>query len=79
MASKKQTPKRYRNVSPLGALDVPALGRVVQADEVFEIEDPAVAELIVVLVEHFEPTDAPIGVPEEGSPAGGPSMEGGDQ
>lgn len=27
---------KFKNVSPLGALDIPALGRVVQAGEVFE-------------------------------------------
>jgi hypothetical protein len=29
----------FRNVSPLGALDVPDLGRVVEADEVFEVPE----------------------------------------
>ncbi|NHF62235.1 hypothetical protein [Microcella pacifica] len=27
----------FRNVSPIGALDIPALGRIVQAGEVFEV------------------------------------------
>lgn len=44
---------RFKNVSPLGALDVPALGRVVEAGEEFEVRDE-VAELISGQVENFE-------------------------
>lgn len=31
--------KRIQNVSPWGHLDVPLLGRVVESDEVVEVED----------------------------------------
>lgn len=46
--------QKFRNVSPLGALDVPALGRVIEADEEFEVR-PEVAELIAAQAENFEP------------------------
>lgn len=29
---------KFRNISPLGALDIPALGRIVEAGKVFEVE-----------------------------------------
>lgn len=29
---------KFKNVSPLGALDVPALGKIVQPGEVFEVD-----------------------------------------
>lgn len=35
-----------RNVSPLGALEIPALGRVVEADELFDVPDELGAQLI---------------------------------
>lgn len=35
-----------RNVSPLGALEIPALGRVVDADELVEVSDELGAQLI---------------------------------
>lgn len=38
-------PVRFKNVSPLGALEVPALGRVIQSSEVFEVR-PDIAELL---------------------------------
>lgn len=28
---------KFRNISPLGALDIPALGRIVEAEEVFDV------------------------------------------
>jgi len=39
--AKKQQPAtlRFKNVSPLGDLEVPALGRVVAAGEEFEVDD----------------------------------------
>jgi hypothetical protein len=38
--------KKFQNVSPIGALDIPALGRVVEAGEKFDVPDD--------LVEYFE-------------------------
>lgn len=40
MATKKQQPAtfRFQNVSPLGDLDVPAIGRLVSGEE-FEVDD----------------------------------------
>lgn len=38
--------KKFQNVSPIGALDIPSLNRIVEAGEEFEVPDD--------LVEYFE-------------------------
>ncbi|MCC2030616.1 hypothetical protein [Microbacterium allomyrinae] len=48
---------KFKNVSPLGALDVPALGRVVEPEEVFEVRDD-IAEAIAAQASNYEPVDA---------------------
>lgn len=46
----------FRNVSPLGALDVPDLGRVIAAGEVFEV--PAdLAPMFAAQSTNYEPAD----------------------
>ena len=55
MATKNAAP-RFKNVSPLGALDVPALGRVIAAGEEFEIREELVP-LFAAQVENFEPVN----------------------
>lgn len=58
------TPTQFRNVSPLGALDVPALERIVQPQEVFEVHED-VAALLHTQPEHFAPADGePLGLPD---------------
>ncbi|ONI62625.1 hypothetical protein CSIV_14210 [Microbacterium sp. CSI-V] len=56
MATKNAAP-RFKNVSPLGALDVPALGRVIAAGEEFEIREDLVP-LFAAQVGNFEPVNA---------------------
>lgn len=60
--ARKTDPTRLRNVSPLGALDVPALGRIIAAGEVFETSEE-IAEALTAQAEHFEPTTDPSGIP----------------
>lgn len=45
---------QFRNVSPLGALDFPLIGRVVEAGEVIEVSDE-VAHLIEGQTAVWEP------------------------
>ena len=45
--------QQFKNVSPLGALDIPALGRIVDADEVFDVTDDD-AEYFQAQAENFE-------------------------
>ncbi|UUE19326.1 hypothetical protein [Microbacterium sp. J1-1] len=57
-------PTQFRNVSPLGALDVPAIGRIIQPQEVFEVRED-VAALLTHQPEHFAPADGePLGLPD---------------
>ena len=46
----------FRNVSPLGALDVPDLGRIVEADEVFEVPDH-LAPMFAAQPANYAPAD----------------------
>lgn len=48
---------RFKNISPLGALDVPALGRIVQPDEEFDVSTD-VAALLGGQGVNFKPLDA---------------------
>lgn len=48
---------KFKNVSPLGALDVPAVGRVIDAGEEFEV-DEAVAAVLAGQRDNFEALDA---------------------
>ena len=55
------TPTQFRNISPLGALDVPAVGRIIQPDEVFFAPE-GVATMLIHQPEHFAPADGePLG------------------
>lgn len=47
---------RFKNVSPLGALDVPALGRVIAAGEEFEVREDLVP-LFAGQTENYEPVN----------------------
>lgn len=55
MATKTAAP-RFKNVSPLGALDVPALGRVIAEGEEFEVREDLVP-LFAAQVSNFEPVN----------------------
>lgn len=46
-----------KNVSPLGELDVPLLGRVLEAGEVIEVDDD-IAERLLPQAGNYEPVDA---------------------
>ncbi|KQR91289.1 MAG: hypothetical protein J0I33_00115 [Microbacterium ginsengisoli] len=47
---------KFKNISPLGALDVPALGKVVAAGEEFEVTED-VAAVLAGQRDNFEPID----------------------
>lgn len=47
---------KIRNVSPVGALDIPLIRAVVDADEVFEVSDEHAARLLVMAA-NFTPED----------------------
>ena len=47
---------QFRNVSPLGSLDVPDLGRVVDAGEVFEVPEH-LAPMFAAQPSNYEPAD----------------------
>lgn len=47
-------PKKFKNVSPSGALVVPVLGRTIEPDEVFEVSDE-IAEAFAGQASVFEP------------------------
>lgn len=47
---------KIRNTSPRGALDVPLLGRVVEAGEVVDV-DPAHAARLLKQVDNWQPAD----------------------
>lgn len=47
---------RFKNVSPLGDLDVPALGRVIKADEEFDVRED-LAPLFAGQVANYEPVN----------------------
>lgn len=49
---------QIKNVSPYGALDVPLLGRVVEAGETVEVDD-AHAEILLRQAENFVSADPP--------------------
>lgn len=60
-------PTQFRNVSPLGALDVPALHRIIHPQEVFAVHED-VARLLIEQPEHFAPADGePLGLPNTDS------------
>lgn len=62
--SKPKPRPRFRNISPLGALDVPALGTIIDAGEVFEVSEE-IAALLAEQPEHYEPADGqPLGAPQ---------------
>lgn len=44
---------KFKNVSPLGDLEVPVLGRVVKAGEVFEVP-PSIGESLVAQPDVFQ-------------------------
>lgn len=47
---------KLKNISPLGALDVPLLRRVVEADEVFDVnEDQAL--VLLLQPDNYQPAD----------------------
>jgi len=48
---------KYLNVSPLGALDVPALGRTIEAGEAFDVPDE-LDEFFNDQAENFQPVTA---------------------
>ncbi len=52
----KSAAPRFKNVSPLGALDVPALGRVIAEGEEFEVREDLVP-LFAAQVGNFEPVN----------------------
>lgn len=57
-------PTQFRNVSPLGALDVPAVGRIIHPQEVFDVPED-VSALLINQPEHFAPADGePLGLPD---------------
>lgn len=47
-----------RNISPLGALDVPALGLVVQAGDVVDVADEAVATSLLEQADNWQAAPA---------------------
>ncbi len=53
---------QFKNVSPLGALDIPALGHIVEADEVFEVGDD-LAPLFAAQSANYQPVGAPSAPP----------------
>lgn len=62
---------KFKNVSPLGALDIPALGQIVEAGEVFEVPDDLVAAL-ADQTENFEAVRAEPKAPK--APKGKPGV-----
>lgn len=48
---------KFRNVSPLGAVEVPILGRVIEHGETFEVPDD-LAPLLAAQTEHYLAVDA---------------------
>ncbi|MEV7874524.1 hypothetical protein [Microbacterium sp. NPDC089188] len=48
---------RFKNVSPLGALDVPALGRVITAGEEFDVREELVP-MFAAQVDNFQAVNA---------------------
>ena len=67
---------KIRNISPLGALDVPVLGRVVGAGEEVEVE-AEVAALLTAQTETWEPVTA--STPPRSRRTGGDQGAGADQ
>lgn len=55
MATKTAAP-RFKNVSPIGALDVPVLGRVIAEGEEFEVREDLVP-LFAAQVGNFKPVN----------------------
>ena len=47
---------KLKNTSPLGALDVPLLRRVVEADEVFDVSDDQ-ARVLLLQHDNYQPAD----------------------
>lgn len=47
---------RLKNISPLGALDVPLLRRVVEADEIIDVTEDQ-ARVLLQQPDNYQPTD----------------------
>jgi hypothetical protein len=47
---------RLKNISPLGALDVPLLRRVVEADEIIDVTEDQ-ARVLLLQPDNYQPTD----------------------
>lgn len=47
---------RIKNVSPLGALDVPLLRRIVEADEIVDVTEDQ-ARVLLLQPDNYQPTD----------------------
>ncbi|MEJ1195077.1 hypothetical protein [Pseudarthrobacter sp. CCNWLW207] len=47
---------RLKNISPLGALDVPLLRRVVEADEIVDVTEDQ-ARVLLLQPDNYQPTD----------------------
>lgn len=47
---------RIKNVSPLGALDVPLLRRVVEAEEIVDVTEDQ-ARVLLLQADNYQPTD----------------------
>ncbi len=58
---------QFRNVSPLGDLDVPALGQIVEAGEVFDVPDE-LHDYFASQPENFAPAAPPAPPEKPGKP-----------
>jgi hypothetical protein len=47
---------RLKNISPLGALDVPLLRRIVEADEIIDVTEDQ-AKVLLLQPDNYQPTD----------------------
>ncbi|MBT2594734.1 hypothetical protein [Arthrobacter sp. ISL-72] len=47
---------RLKNISPLGALDVPLLRRVIEADEIVDVTEDQ-ARVLLLQPDNYQPTD----------------------
>lgn len=47
---------RLKNISPLGALDVPLLRRIVEADEIVDVTEDQ-ARVLLLQPDNYQPTD----------------------
>lgn len=65
---------QIKNVSPYGALDVPLLGRVVEAGETVDVDD-AHAEILLRQAENFVDATPPEAPSEPPAPPANPESE----